>query len=120
MNRRLFLKSAAASAAAAAVAGCRHTRVVDLVPGDLAPAGCGLPPVRVSAEREIRTVVGLRPYRPSGFVVRTERIGDRIVIHNSTGMAAEASHCRGGRRGWRWTWSRRSTAMGSGSSAVAR
>jgi glycine/D-amino acid oxidase-like deaminating enzyme len=55
---------------------------VDLLPGDLAPAGCGLPPVRVSAEREIRTVAGLRPYRPSGFVVRTERIGDRIVIHN--------------------------------------
>jgi glycine/D-amino acid oxidase-like deaminating enzyme len=27
-------------------------------------------------------VAGLRPYRPSGFVVRTERIGDRIVIHN--------------------------------------
>jgi D-amino-acid oxidase len=82
MNRRLFLKSAAVSAAASAVAGCRHTRGVDLVQGDLSPAGCRLPPVRVSADREIRTVAGLRPYRPSGFVVRTERIGDRIVIHN--------------------------------------
>jgi glycine/D-amino acid oxidase-like deaminating enzyme len=44
--------------------------------------GCMLPPVRVSAEREIRTVVGLRPYRPSGFVVRAERLGDTLVVHN--------------------------------------
>src|SRR5262249_6693543 len=42
----------------------------------------GLPPVHVSAEREIRTVVGLRPYRPSGFVVRAERLGDTLVVHN--------------------------------------
>ena len=46
------------------------------------PAGCALPPVRVSADREIRTIAGLRPYRPSGFVVRAERIGERTVIHN--------------------------------------
>lgn len=28
------------------------------------------------------TRVGLRPYRASGFVVRGERIGDKLVIHN--------------------------------------
>lgn len=43
---------------------------------------CGLPPVHVSADREIRTVVGLRPYRPSGFVVRAEKLGDTLVVHN--------------------------------------
>ncbi|HTA66408.1 MAG TPA: FAD-dependent oxidoreductase [Xanthomonadaceae bacterium] len=43
---------------------------------------CGLPPVLVSPEREIRTVVGLRPFRPSGFVVRAERLGDTLVVHN--------------------------------------
>ncbi len=43
---------------------------------------CGLPPVHVAPEREIRTVVGLRPYRPSGFVVRAERLGDTLVVHN--------------------------------------
>ena len=43
---------------------------------------CALPPVRVSPDREIRTVVGLRPYRPSGFVVRAEKIGDTLVVHN--------------------------------------
>jgi len=30
----------------------------------------------------VRTLVGLRPYRPSGFVVRAERMGDKVVVHN--------------------------------------
>ena len=41
-----------------------------------------LVPVRVSEDRIIRRVVGLRPYRPTGFVVRTERVDDTIVVHN--------------------------------------
>jgi D-amino-acid oxidase len=41
-----------------------------------------LAPVNVSPDRVIRTTVGLRPFRPSGFVVRTEKIGDKTVIHN--------------------------------------
>ncbi len=39
-------------------------------------------PVHVSEDRIIRTVAGLRPYRPSGFVVRSEKIGDKTLIHN--------------------------------------
>ena len=38
--------------------------------------------VHVSEDRIIRTVAGLRPFRPSGFVVRTEKIGDTTVVHN--------------------------------------
>jgi D-amino-acid oxidase len=30
----------------------------------------------------IRTVAGLRPFRPSGFVVRAQRFGERTVVHN--------------------------------------
>ena len=41
-----------------------------------------LVPVDISWDRIIRTTVGLRPYRESGFVVRAERIDDRTVIHN--------------------------------------
>lgn len=42
-----------------------------------------LPPVQVSRERVIRTVVGLRPYRPSGFRVETEDLGGgRTLVHN--------------------------------------
>jgi len=29
-----------------------------------------------------RTIVGLRPFRPSGFVVRGEKLDDKTVIHN--------------------------------------
>ena len=43
---------------------------------------CNLPPVRVSADREIRTVVGLRPFRHTGFRVEAESVGDTLVIHN--------------------------------------
>ncbi len=38
--------------------------------------------VRVSEERIIRTVVGLRPYRPSGFLVRAEKLGEKTLVHN--------------------------------------
>ena len=30
----------------------------------------------------IREIVGHRPYRPSGFVVKSERFGDKVVVHN--------------------------------------
>src|SRR5262245_40944406 len=41
-----------------------------------------LAPVKVAADRVIRTVVGLRPFRPSGFVVRAETLGDKLLVHN--------------------------------------
>ena len=39
-------------------------------------------PVKVSADRIIREVVGLRPYRDEGFVVSPERFGEKLIIHN--------------------------------------
>jgi glycine/D-amino acid oxidase-like deaminating enzyme len=41
-----------------------------------------LPAVRVAQERLIRIDVGLRPYRPSGFRVAREALGDKALIHN--------------------------------------
>lgn len=38
--------------------------------------------MQVSAHRVIRTVAGLRPFRPSGYVVRAETIGDKRIVHN--------------------------------------
>src|ERR1700754_645684 len=38
--------------------------------------------VNVSRERLIREVVGLRPYRDSGFVVEATRIGNKLLVHN--------------------------------------
>lgn len=40
------------------------------------------PPLRLDQSRLIRTTVGLRPYRPDGFVVRNERLGEKIVVHD--------------------------------------
>ena len=41
-----------------------------------------LAPVKVAWDRVIRTTVGLRPYRPSGFVLRAERLDGKALIHN--------------------------------------
>ena len=41
-----------------------------------------LAPVKVSRDRIIREVVGLRPYRAEGFVVEAERIGPKFLVHN--------------------------------------
>jgi len=41
-----------------------------------------LPKVLVFLDRIIRTVAGLRPYRASGFLVRADRFGSKVIIHN--------------------------------------
>ena len=41
-----------------------------------------LPRVQVSTDRVIGELVGLRPYRPSGFVVRPEMMNGKLVVHN--------------------------------------
>ncbi|MET0625995.1 MAG: FAD-dependent oxidoreductase [Pyrinomonadaceae bacterium] len=78
INRRVFLRSALAASAFLMAART-----------DQPPArAAGLDeqrrfaPVKVSRERIIREVVGLRPYRPEGFVVDAERVGDKLLIHN--------------------------------------
>jgi len=39
-------------------------------------------PVQVEWDRIIRTTVGLRPHRDSGFVMKAEKFGDKTVVHN--------------------------------------
>jgi hypothetical protein len=78
INRRVFLRSALAASAflTAARTGQPPARAAGLDgPRRFAP-------VKVSRERIIREVVGLRPYRPEGFVVDAERVGDKLLIHN--------------------------------------
>jgi len=77
--RRAMLKATGLAALGAGVSACANRRA-----GSLVALG---PPrrfarVNVSEDRIIRTVVGLRPFRPSGFVVRVEKIGDQTVVHN--------------------------------------
>jgi D-amino-acid oxidase len=52
-------------------------------------------PVRADASRVIRTTVGLRPYRPDGFVIRTERLGEKVLVHDYGHGGSGVSLCFG-------------------------
>jgi glycine/D-amino acid oxidase-like deaminating enzyme len=50
--------------------------------GSMVSPALRLAPVQASWDRVIRTTVGLRPYRPSGFVLRAGRMDGKTLIHN--------------------------------------
>jgi len=77
--RRAMLKATGLAALGAGLSACASGRAGSLV--SLEPPR-RFARVHVSEDRIIRTVVGLRPFRPSGFVVRAEKVGDKTVIHN--------------------------------------
>jgi D-amino-acid oxidase len=78
ITRREAIKLAGMGLVSAAFAGACASKVPTSPPRPYRE----FPLVRVSEDRIIRQVAGLRPFRPSGFVVRRERIGDKDVIHN--------------------------------------
>lgn len=41
-----------------------------------------LPAVNVGFDRIIRTTIGLRPFRPSGFVLKAEKLDGKTIVHN--------------------------------------
>src|ERR1700712_1100344 len=41
-----------------------------------------LPPVKASWDPVIRTNVGLRPHRDAGFVLRPDKLDDKLLVHN--------------------------------------
>jgi D-amino-acid oxidase len=73
VSRRGFLQGLGAAAAFNVAARARTLAL---------PPERHFAPVKVSPDRVIREVVGLRPYRDEGFVVSTERAGDKLIIHN--------------------------------------
>lgn len=82
MNRRTLLKTSAMGVLGLRLGGCATGS------GGVGTTGSGLggalllEPVRASWDRVIRTTVGLRPYRPSGFVLRADRLDAKTLIHN--------------------------------------
>jgi len=72
-NRRDFLRGALA---ASALIAASRARVLALNPERQ------IARVKVSRDRVIREVVGLRPYRDEGFVVEAQRLGTKLLIHN--------------------------------------
>ncbi len=79
MKRRDFLRASGVVTAGFAVGGCAP------VFGRTNPSPrrrVSLAPVNVSRDRIIRTTVGLRPHRDSGFVVRADKLDEKLLIHN--------------------------------------
>ncbi len=72
INRRHWMKLVGTAGLGLGFSGCSSPE----------PPRPGLPRVEVAPDRVIRTTVGLRPHRPSGFVVRAEPLGDKTVVHN--------------------------------------
>jgi D-amino-acid oxidase len=70
-SRRGFISSAAGAVAALPLRAYAQARS--------APP---LARVKVDPARVIRTVVGLRPFRPHGFVLRAEAFGSKTMVHN--------------------------------------
>ncbi|MEO8371471.1 MAG: FAD-dependent oxidoreductase [Candidatus Solibacter sp.] len=73
-TRRGFL-----AASTLGLAACAQRRIP--VAATVAPRP-QLARVNVSADRVIRSIAGLRPFRPSGFVVRAQKLDTKTVIHN--------------------------------------
>ena len=74
MDRRSLLKTGTMGFLGLGLGGCAT--------GSGRGSSLSLAPVRVSWDRVIRTTVGLRPHRRSGFVLRAERLDAKTVIHN--------------------------------------
>ena len=74
MDRRTLLKTGTMGILGLGLGGCAT--------GSGRGSSLVLAPVRASWDRVIRTTVGLRPHRPSGFVLRAERLDAKTVIHN--------------------------------------
>ena len=83
MDRRTLLKSGSMAALGLGFGGCAvRTSQPAIVTRRLTRPPIVLAPIRASWDRVIRTTVGLRPHRPSGFVVKAEKFDAKTVVHN--------------------------------------
>jgi D-amino-acid oxidase len=79
MQRRTFLTAGGMAAVGFGIGGCaanpRPTRSAQRPPVNLVP-------VNASWDRIIRTTVGLRPHRDPGFVLKADKLDDKLLVHN--------------------------------------
>jgi D-amino-acid oxidase len=79
MNRRTFLTTGSMAAVGLGVGACAPRTRPNVTPRK---TPVDLSPVKASWDRVIRTTVGLRPHRDSGFVLRPDKLDDKLLIHN--------------------------------------
>jgi len=82
VHRRGFLQTGGSAALGLALGGCASRIVPATEPSGTRRRLVNLAPVECSMDRIIRTTVGLRPHRDSGFLLRAEQLDDKTVIHH--------------------------------------
>jgi glycine/D-amino acid oxidase-like deaminating enzyme len=82
LRRRSLIAALGAGVFASALNGCARLPLssVTRFPRPYSRRPWAAP--RISMDGVIRVVVGHRPYRPAGFVVRSERIDGKTLVHN--------------------------------------
>jgi len=78
--RREILKTIGTGAIATSLGACVAAPLTRKYPRPYSRKSWVAP--RISIENVIREVVGHRPFRPGGFVVKSEKLGDKTVVHN--------------------------------------
>ena len=78
--RRDLLKTLGVGAVAASLGACTPPTSAPAYPRAYSRKPWAAP--RVSMDDVIRVIVGQRPYRPAGFVVKSEHFDDKVVVHN--------------------------------------
>src|SRR5262247_3455990 len=81
MNRRTFLQNAGAAAVALGFGGCAASKTRVVAPVQ-AHHQVHLALINASWDRVIRTTVGLRPHRDSGFRLEADKLDQKMLIHN--------------------------------------
>jgi glycine/D-amino acid oxidase-like deaminating enzyme len=80
LKRRDFLQGLGAGAVAASLSGCAQTPVNNGFERPFSRRPMVAP--KISANNIVTQIVGHRPYRPEGFVVRSEAFGSKTLVHN--------------------------------------
>ncbi len=83
MNRRTFVRFGGMAAVGFGLEGCAPKSAPSVTPSSQ-PHNTPrvLPLVHASWDRVIRTTIGLRPHRDSGFLLKADKLDAKTVIHN--------------------------------------
>lgn len=79
MNRRAFITTGGMAAVGFGLSGCAGNAKPNLT---RRRPPVNLVPVKASWDRVIRTTVGLRPHRDAGFVLKPDKLDDKLLVHN--------------------------------------
>jgi D-amino-acid oxidase len=82
MDRRSLLKFGGMAAVGLAAQACAPKRAAKPVVAAPPRPPVRLPIVNAAWDRVIRTTIGLRPFRPSGFVLKAGALDSKTIIHN--------------------------------------